>query len=776
MLKTHIRLILLSGFLGMVSWAQGQTIQLELDAYSACVEELSVDIWISTSDLLDDQVQIGSSTIFLNYEGGEIQFREYIPAEFDASASAQAAEALWEDQVYDINEEYGIFHLVLHKNEGGNNNYILQKDLPPIKIGTLIFDQLALGEEYQFTLNRQFSTISNAELAAEEEALFLEEMPALTLSPSAIPYREDFQDLAKRVGRDEGESAWSVDATATNPNAKNYFMGTWGRRYMMFKTLEGEAVWRSEWIDVCSDEAVNISLDVWERGTMEEDDYIRVYYEALGEEEVLIGAIEDDLEGRDRIRLATPQAVKGEKIRVVARVKNGHRGNGERFYMDNIQVERYECEVGTPCDDGDVCTENDQWQADCSCAGTPLPDTDEDGTCDIADICTNFDDALIGTPCDDGNACTTNDTWQTSCDCVGIPEDLYVSDFEEGWGIWKDGGKHAHRAKNKHNAQSGDYSARIRNDTETSVITTETLDFSIYEEFTLAFSYITRGIEGGETFVFEVSTDGGENFQVVDEWEKGVDFENKKRNQVTIKIPGPFSDNTQLRFRAQASDNSDKVFIDDIVISACPPASLESPVSNFTATPVQGQTPFGVHFNASNSFEPAGKSLTYLWDFGDGSQGQGEFATHVFPEAGRYAVTLTLLDENGRTSQKTQEVMVDAQGNINQELSKEPAGGSSLVPVEQVNPKQLNLLEELGIKVYPNPFEESISLEIVGSQRKFTHIEVRVLDMLGKEVYRKANISPQGKITLGESLVPGLYILRLTLEDTHYDVKIHKQR
>jgi len=55
---------------------------------------------------------------------------------------------------------------------------------------------------------------------------------------------------------------------------------------------------------------------------------------------------------------------------------------------------------------------------DCNClAGAP--DADNDQTCDAIDDCPNFDNQLIGTPCDDGLICTENDVWTTACDCKG---------------------------------------------------------------------------------------------------------------------------------------------------------------------------------------------------------------------------------------------------------------------------------------------------------------------------------------------------------------------
>jgi len=68
---------------------------------------------------------------------------------------------------------------------------------------------------------------------------------------------------------------------------------------------------------------------------------------------------------------------------------------------------------GSPCDDGNPETENDVYQADCSCAGQVVQAADclgvPGGT------------ALPGTPCDDGDPNTTGDVYLADCSCAGAP-------------------------------------------------------------------------------------------------------------------------------------------------------------------------------------------------------------------------------------------------------------------------------------------------------------------------------------------------------------------
>ncbi len=75
--------------------------------------------------------------------------------------------------------------------------------------------------------------------------------------------------------------------------------------------------------------------------------------------------------------------------------------------------------IGTSCDDNDSCTTNDLYTTNCDCVGTAVGDSDGDGVCNTIDQCPNFDNNLIGTPCDDGIICFEGSTWDANCGCSG---------------------------------------------------------------------------------------------------------------------------------------------------------------------------------------------------------------------------------------------------------------------------------------------------------------------------------------------------------------------
>lgn len=52
-------------------------------------------------------------------------------------------------------------------------------------------------------------------------------------------------------------------------------------------------------------------------------------------------------------------------------------------------------------------------------------------------------------------------------------------------------------------------------------------------------------------------------------------------------------------------------------------------------------------FSGNASYDPDGYIVSYEWDFGDGSFGNGSFVTHTYSAPGNYSVKLTVMDDDG---------------------------------------------------------------------------------------------------------------------------------
>lgn len=86
-----------------------------------------------------------------------------------------------------------------------------------------------------------------------------------------------------------------------------------------------------------------------------------------------------------------------------------------------------------------------------------------------------------------------------------------------------------------------------------------------------------------------------------------------------------------------------------------------APVATFSATPTTGTAPVTVSFDASASSDPEGGSLTFEWDFDDGTNGTGEVTEHTYTLGGAYTARLTVTDDHGNTATHEEQINVGEQ-------------------------------------------------------------------------------------------------------------------
>ncbi len=177
--------------------------------------------------------------------------------------------------------------------------------------------------------------------------------------------------------------------------------------------------------------------------------------------------------------------------------------------------------------------------------------------------------------CDDGiqNGDETDIDCGGSCaPCAGecTYELIDEESFENGWGMWIDGGSDALKILNAQRANTGNYSVRLRDNSGSSKMTTVSMDLSEYEELTVDFSFVTKSFDNYlEDFWLQISYDNGATYTTVEDWVYTIDFQNSTRYNESVTIMGSFTSNTRLRFRCDASSNNDKIYIDDVVIHGC---------------------------------------------------------------------------------------------------------------------------------------------------------------------------------------------------------------
>ena len=76
-------------------------------------------------------------------------------------------------------------------------------------------------------------------------------------------------------------------------------------------------------------------------------------------------------------------------------------------------------------------------------------------------------------------------------------------------------------------------------------------------------------------------------------------------------------------------------------------ANNQAPVANINASPTFGDVPLTVAFDARESTDPDGDTLTYRWDFGDGYQLNPLDIQQDLQDGRKYRATLTVSDGKG---------------------------------------------------------------------------------------------------------------------------------
>jgi chitodextrinase len=146
---------------------------------------------------------------------------------------------------------------------------------------------------------------------------------------------------------------------------------------------------------------------------------------------------------------------------------------------------------------------------------------------------------------------------------------ISASFFETGWDDWNDGGSDCARRAEATNSWEGNYSIRIRDNTNSSVMTTDPLNLAGYSSIDIEFYFRPVGMENGEDFWLQYNS--GSGWQTVAVWVVGQGgVANNNFYTSTVNIDGGaynLVNGGQFRFRNDASVNNDRVFIDAVTIT-----------------------------------------------------------------------------------------------------------------------------------------------------------------------------------------------------------------
>jgi DNA-binding beta-propeller fold protein YncE len=149
---------------------------------------------------------------------------------------------------------------------------------------------------------------------------------------------------------------------------------------------------------------------------------------------------------------------------------------------------------------------------------------------------------------------------------------IAFDNFEAGFGNYSDGGADCSRYTGGTHAHQGAASADIQDNSgaSSSFHLTASRNVTAFTQLRVTFWYKGVSMERGKDFFLEYSSNGGSTWQIIDDWRSGTEFSNNQWRQGTVVIDrGSFSFTTsaRIRFRCDASNDSDDVYIDEIELA-----------------------------------------------------------------------------------------------------------------------------------------------------------------------------------------------------------------
>ncbi len=158
-------------------------------------------------------------------------------------------------------------------------------------------------------------------------------------------------------------------------------------------------------------------------------------------------------------------------------------------------------------------------------------------------------------------------------------------------------------------------------------------------------------------------------------------------------------------------------------------------------------------------------TVSYLWDFGDGTTSTQMTPSFVSPIDTVYNVCMTAYLANGDSCTYCHLLGKDSSGNI----VRTP--GFSVNVVEPVTTGVTTIEKPNNILIYPNPTSGEFTIALSAA---LPATQVKVFDVLGKMVFNKIITSERFQVDLS-AVQPGMYIVEVIDKNTVSRIKLEKR-
>ncbi|WP_222430279.1 PKD domain-containing protein [Maribacter sp. MAR_2009_72] len=194
-----------------------------------------------------------------------------------------------------------------------------------------------------------------------------------------------------------------------------------------------------------------------------------------------------------------------------------------------------------------------------------------------------------------------------------------------------------------------------------------------WARFTVTINLQKFGIQAGDELYLELDGKGNNNaaFEVVRDNSNAnppIGSYTFTQNWTTFKgsiiVPGNTQTLDLWLYSNYSKLEPGTAYFDNLkVINLTATNGNRPPTAEFTATPLTGDAPLNVSFNANASTDEDGTVNQYVWKFGDNTTSNVKNPSHLYNTPGTYLVSLTVFDDGGLRDEKTTYITVLDTGN-----------------------------------------------------------------------------------------------------------------
>ena len=160
--------------------------------------------------------------------------------------------------------------------------------------------------------------------------------------------------------------------------------------------------------------------------------------------------------------------------------------------------------------------------------------------------------------------------------------------FETGFDGWSDGGSDCARVLSTTASYEGSYSIRLRDNSSSSNSVSPVLNLTGNTQVSIEFHTYASSMETGEDFFVEFYN--GSSYQVIGQYISGTHFSNNTFFTDTILLNAAtynFNANNRFRIRCDASNNSDFIYFDQVIVSGDNVSAAPAVIPNDISGPSQ---------------------------------------------------------------------------------------------------------------------------------------------------------------------------------------------